>query len=201
MTCIPFTTIAGVVQHSFNVCLRLTSYRDVGLPTKLRLNVGPALQPIAGSMPVNRLRRWPSTNLSPGLLLAQTRGIQCWPTFFDAGPSLKQHWVIVQCFLTAALCWWRFTFRRHKHQITRYIGPMLMWCWATVCDSGPTLFQPGPLKLLTTNIIVNIYFSEHLLKTKVLNLRIWNVILHMFIRTGVQKCEPFPIHSTPLSSK
>ena len=44
---------------------------------------------------------------------AQTRGIQpmlfqCCPTVFDAGPSLKQHWVIVSCFLTAALCWWCF---------------------------------------------------------------------------------------------
>ena len=40
---------------------------DVGLPTKFRFNVGPALQPIAGSIPVNRLRRWPNANLSPGL--------------------------------------------------------------------------------------------------------------------------------------
>ena len=31
--------------------------KDVGLPTKFWLNVGPALQPIAGSIPVNRLRR------------------------------------------------------------------------------------------------------------------------------------------------
>ena len=30
---------------------------DVGLPTKFRFNVGPALQPTAGSMPVNHLRR------------------------------------------------------------------------------------------------------------------------------------------------
>ena len=30
---------------------------DVGLPIKVRFNLGPALQPIAGSMPVNRLRR------------------------------------------------------------------------------------------------------------------------------------------------
>ena len=66
---------------------------DVGSPTKFRLNVGPAVQPIARSMPV------------------------C-----DAGPTLTYHrvccilcantWhlinVIVPCFLTAALCWWRF---------------------------------------------------------------------------------------------
>ena len=54
---------------------------------------------------------------------------------------------------------------------------------------------------LTTNIIVNIIISEHLLKTKVLNLRTWNVIFDMFIRTAVQKCQPFPTHSTPLSPK
>ena len=30
---------------------------DVGLPTKFRFNVGPVSQPIAGSMPANRLRR------------------------------------------------------------------------------------------------------------------------------------------------
>ena len=30
---------------------------DVGLPTKFLFNVGPALQPTAGSMSVNRLRR------------------------------------------------------------------------------------------------------------------------------------------------
>ena len=32
--------------------------KDVGLPTKFRFNVGPASQPIAGSMPVNRVGRW-----------------------------------------------------------------------------------------------------------------------------------------------
>ena len=41
---------------------------DLGLPTQFRFNVGPALQSIAGSMPVNRLRRRPYTNISPGLL-------------------------------------------------------------------------------------------------------------------------------------
>ena len=30
---------------------------DVGLPTKFLFNVGPPLQPIAGSMPVNHRRR------------------------------------------------------------------------------------------------------------------------------------------------
>ena len=41
---------------------------DVGLPTEFRFNVGPASQPIADSMPVNRLRRWPTTNPSLGML-------------------------------------------------------------------------------------------------------------------------------------
>ena len=41
---------------------------DVGLPTKFRFNVGPVSQPIAGSMPVNRLQRLPNPNSSLGLL-------------------------------------------------------------------------------------------------------------------------------------
>ena len=52
-TCIPSTTIA---------ILPLFIKEDVGLSTKFRFNVGPAFEPIAGSMPVNRLRRWPNTN-------------------------------------------------------------------------------------------------------------------------------------------
>ena len=35
------------------------------------------------------------------------------------------------------------------------------------------------------------FFPEHLLRTKVLNLRPWNVILHMFTRTGVQPNDRF----------
>ena len=75
----------------------------VRLLTKFRFNVGPALQPIACSMPVNRLRRWPNTDPSLGpfaVYLSETLGIhpmlfQCWPTVFDAGPTLKQPSVIV----------------------------------------------------------------------------------------------------------
>ena len=83
---------------------------SVGLP--IRFNVGPAMQPISVSMPVNHLWRWPNSKPSPAVYFAQTRGIhpmlvQCWPTVFEAGPSLKHHWVIVQCFLSVAL-WWRF---------------------------------------------------------------------------------------------
>ena len=64
--------------------------------------------------------------------LAQTRGIHpmmfwCWTTVFDAGPTLKQHWVIVPCFLTAALiCGWSFSNPAPETPDTRCIGPMLM---------------------------------------------------------------------------
>ena len=66
--CITSTTIACAGQHSFYTCLRCTWYRGCRPTHQFRFNVGPALQPIAGSMPVNRLRHWSSTNLSPGLL-------------------------------------------------------------------------------------------------------------------------------------
>ena len=65
--CITSTTIAGAGQHSI-LAYDVPDAVDAGLPTKFRFNVGPALQPITGSMPVNRLRRWPNANLSPGLL-------------------------------------------------------------------------------------------------------------------------------------
>ena len=39
---------------------------------------------------------------------------------------------------------------------------------------------------------MNIIISEHLVKIKVLNIRTWNAIFNMFMRTGVQKCQPFP---------
>ena len=38
------------------------------VPTQYWFNVGPASQPIAGSMPVNRLRRWHNTTPTLGLL-------------------------------------------------------------------------------------------------------------------------------------
>ena len=126
---------------------------DVGLPTKFRLSVEPALQPIAGSMPVNRLRRWPSTNLSPGLLYTLRKHVSFNQYCLNAGLSLKQHWgtALGDCTIFSACCIMVVTFK------------------------SPAL--------------------------KLLSLRTWNVIFDMFIRTSVQKCQPFPTHSTPLSPK
>ena len=47
------------------------------------------------------------------------------------------------------------------------------------------------------------HLSEHFLKTKVglPNLGTPNVILDIFTRTGVHKCQPFLTHSTPISPK
>ena len=53
---------------------------NVCITTKFRFNVGPALQPIAGSMPVNRVRRGPSTNLSPDLLYSLLHANTCHST-------------------------------------------------------------------------------------------------------------------------
>ena len=63
-TCITSTTIAGAGQHSLYTCQPSTCTEDVSLSTKFRFNVGPASQPIACSMLVNRLRRWPNANPS-----------------------------------------------------------------------------------------------------------------------------------------
>ena len=39
---------------------------NVGLPTQYRFNVGPASQPIARPIPVNRIRRWPNIKTELG---------------------------------------------------------------------------------------------------------------------------------------
>ena len=84
---------------------------DVGLPTKFLFNVGPELQLIVGSMPVNRLRRWPNTNLSPGLLntLKNTRhstnAVSMLTYILRRLPVIKTALGDCTGFLTAALCW------------------------------------------------------------------------------------------------
>ena len=42
-----------------------TMVYNIGLLTQFRVNVGPASQPFAVSMPVNRLQRWLKTNPTP----------------------------------------------------------------------------------------------------------------------------------------
>ena len=129
---------------------------DVSIPTKFWFNVGSALQPTAGSMPVNRLRRWPNINLSPVSCILCAKRVTFNQCCFNVDPqssTLARHWNSIGWLHRV---FWRLhhagdalTSRRQKHQITR---------WATVCDAGPTLFQPKPFRLLTTNIIVNIFF-------------------------------------------
>ena len=67
---------------------------DASLSTKFRFNDGPALQPIAGSMPVNRLRRWPNINLSPGLLYTLRKHVtfnQCCFNVDQQSSTLVRH--------------------------------------------------------------------------------------------------------------
>ena len=66
-----------------------------------------------------------------------------------------------------ALCGWRFyrCLKKGNYPNNTYIGPIVKYCWATVCDAGSTLYLPRPFKLLNTNIIVNVFFSEHFSKT------------------------------------
>ena len=60
---------------------------DVGLPTNFLFNVGPAPQPIAGSMPVNRLRRWPNANPLLGLLYTYRKHVAFAQCCFNDDPQ------------------------------------------------------------------------------------------------------------------
>ena len=55
---------------------------DVGLPTKFWFNFGSALHPIAGSMPVNRLR-------SPGLLYTLRKHVAFNQCCFNIDPQFS----------------------------------------------------------------------------------------------------------------
>ena len=175
---------------------------DVGLPTKCRFNVRPALQPIAGSMTVDRLRRWPSTNLSQGLLYSLRKHVSFNQNCFNVDPqssTLVRHWNTLGDCTIFSNCWIILvTFKNPGVRNTKK-HDTLAQCW---CNTGPPSATLGQhysnqnQQLLTTNIIVNIIISEHLLKTKLLELRTWNFIFDKFIRTDVQKCQPFPTHST-----
>ena len=78
-------------------CTRLCDVpgtHNVGLPTQYRFNMGPASQPIAGSMPVNRIRLWPNieTELGDCLLFALTA---IWVTLYAPKghyPDNTIHW-------------------------------------------------------------------------------------------------------------
>ena len=164
----------------------------VGLPTKVWFNVGPALQPIAGSMPVNHLRRWPTLiyHRVCCILCANTGHStnvdQCWPIVFDAGPSLKPS--LGDCTVFSALCWWGFDIQAPEKPDNTIHSPNadVMLChrlrrWANIIPTKT-------LKLLTTNIIVTRQRCRPLDTPAVKKLKLtW---------TSVKKCQPFPTHST-----
>ena len=176
-TCITSTTIAGAGPHSFNTCLRCTCYIGcIALPTKFQFNAGPALKPIAGSMPVNHLRRWPSTNLSPGLLYTLRKHVSLNQYCIIVDPQYSKLAVIEtalgDCTVFSNCCMGVTMLVTFKITASETPDNTIHWPNADamlghVCDTGPTLFQPKPFKLVTTNIMVNIIISEDVVKTKV----------------------------------
>ena len=101
---------------------------DVGLPTKFRFNVEPASQPIAGSMPINRLR---------------------------PGPTLIHHWF---CCILCANTWHSpnaiFNVVPQSSTLARHwnsIGWFDHVCWLLHCYAGDA-FHPGARN---TNYTIN----------------------------------------------
>ena len=141
LTCITSTTIAGAGQHSFNTCLRCTWYRGCRLHTKFRLKVGPALQPIAGSMPVIVYDADPAliyhqvccilcANMchSTNTVSMLTRSLRRWPTI---GKALGVCTVFSDCW---------FMLVTFKIPAPKTPDNTILWP-----NAGPALFQPKPL--------------------------------------------------------
>ena len=97
-TCIPSTTIACAGQHSFNTCLRCTSYTGCRPTHQIPAQCWASFilsQHIASTMLDNCLRRWPNTNLSPGLLYTLRKHVifnQCCFNFDPQSSTLTRHW-------------------------------------------------------------------------------------------------------------
>ena len=113
---------------------------DVSLPTKLWFNAGPSLQPIAGSMPGNRLRRWPNNNPSQGLLYILRKHVVFTQYCFNVDPqssTLASHWNSIDWLYRVFCCIIRVTIYSlyQKHQITRYIPQ----CWSNAGTPSATL--------------------------------------------------------------
>ena len=118
---------------------------DVGLPTQFRVNVGPSSQPIASSMLVNCLRRWPNTNSirvcciicasasantwhSPNAVLMLIHNLRRWSSIETASGD---------CHVIAGrLCYADDAFLHVARKAT-----------SQVCDAGPTVFQRKSFKL------------------------------------------------------
>ena len=110
------------------------------VPNQYRFNVGQESQPIAGSMPVNRIRRWPNIETELG---------DC-PVFA----------------LTAI----RVTLSPSKGHYPNNVHDTSGQLWNNVEPPSATLgqhYSNQNFKLLATNIIVNIFFSEDFVNTKV----------------------------------
>ena len=69
----------------------------------------------------------------------------------------------------ASIRWTWYTQCRPTHSIPVqcWASVAVLHCWfnagqsySIICDAWPTLMQPKPFKLLTTNIIVNIFFFK-----------------------------------------
>ena len=130
---------------------------DVGLPTQYRFNVGPASHPIAGLIPVNRLRRWPNTNPTLGLRTSaiSTLGLLyiCASTSANTWHSPKavsilthslRRWPNIETELcdcsVFALTAMRVTLLspvawKDTFQITRSIHLILIKCWANIIST------------------------------------------------------------------
>ena len=118
------------VRTNIYAILSVPGTHNLDLPTGYRFNVGSVSRPIAGSMPVNRIRRWPNIGAELGdcPVFAQTAIRVTLYRPKGRYPDNTIHWPNCEIML------------------------------ATVCDAVSTLFQSKPVELLTT-IIVNIFFK------------------------------------------
>ena len=107
---------------------------NAGLPTKFLLMLGRRRSTLLVQYGQSS-RHWPDTNPSLGLPCTLRKHVAFTQCCFNVDQQsftlarIKTALGDCTCFVTAACRWlyrWRFLSRRQKHQITRYIDPMLI---------------------------------------------------------------------------
>ena len=158
----------------------------VGLPTKFRFNFGPALQSIAGSMSVNRLRRWPSTNLSRVCCMLCANTCHSTNTVSMLTHSLRR-WPVIEtalgdCTVFSDCCIMLVTFKIPAPETP---DNTIHWPNADVMLSHrlrrwANIIPTKTLLALNHNYNREYYYFWTLAKNK--STKPWNVIFDMFIR-------------------
>ena len=114
---------------------------------------------------------------------------KCWPTVFDAGPTLKQHWVFASCFLRGSSCHYRCRPGFLYHQYIIYV-----YCFTSFsahCGNIATEGSPKPdYAILLFRMSSRVLYSAQYLIGSTVHSRPLNSLEHCICTTAMTSIRP-----------